>query len=438
MLNKLANIDSLSPKLHKDQRNRFRFILHWFNIISISFLVIWVVIGNFAAYQLEQPVLIARSDLVRQFPQSATNDSQLRRKEIQEKFNTIMSMSDDIRSDLSKYVEDSNITPSNSLQNYLATKSENLAVLRSYVLQSDIPIQEIFDLDILINKGTFDSLPRSFLGEFTWQRILIADAVNNYRLGKMQIAFDSLEVAWRLNQANRNQPILLSQLVANICDSIQIQGLRKIAIVPPIWQKRLVSFETSKSMLRSALKFETFALYGLIRNFPLRKGGSEKDGKSMSLFNRFLHPFVQPYYTLSAVDTWQVAMRDLDLGFNQDPCMPISYEDMPKLSSWNILGLVGSSSSNFQVYKLTKRQIDMELMQKILKLREVASQTGKFPQTIAGIDSSVICKNLRYVYQPSADGESMTISLSNQNRPEWLAEREGDIPLSYTTKLRKL
>ncbi|PZO40582.1 MAG: hypothetical protein DCF19_11850 [Pseudanabaena frigida] len=436
MFNKLANIYSSSPKPYKEKRNGIHSILYWFNVISVGFLVIWVVIGNIVAYQLEQPILLARSELVHQFQKNETNDSSLRRKAIKEKFSAIANMSDVIRNDLSKYVDESAIAPSATLQKYLASQSENLAALRAYVLQSDIPIQDSLDLDMLLNMGTFDSLP-SFLVEATWQRILIADAINNYRLGNTQASFDSLEVAWRLNQATRSQPILISQLVAIICDRIQLQGIQKIDRVPTVWQKRLISFAKSKSLFIATLKLEIFSRYGLIRNFPLRKGGSALEEKSASLFSRLLQPFVQPYFTLSAVDVWQVAMRELELRFNQDPCIPVSYEDTPQISSWNILGILASSPS-YQIYKLTRRQIDMELTQKILRLREVSSQTGKFPQTLTGIDSSVVCKNLRYVYQPTPNGDAMIISLSKQNRPEWLVERIGDIPLSYSTKLQKL
>lgn len=436
MFNKLANIYRFSPKLYKEKRNRIYLVLHWFNIISVSFLMIWVVIGNVSAYHLEQPVLLARSELVRQLQKSETGDSSLRRRELKEKFSKIINISDSILSDLSKYVDESTITPSSNLQNYFTSQSENLAALRAYVLQSDVPIQESLDLDRMLNMGTFDSLP-SFLIEATWQRVLIADAINNYRLGKNRDAFDSLEVAWRLNQATRSQPILISQLVAIICDKIQLQGIRKINLVPPVWQNRLLSFESNKLLFMATLKLQIFAHYGIIRNFPLRKGGSDQEEKSASFLNLVLQPFVQPYFTISAVDKWQVEMRELEMRFHQDPCIQVSYEDIPQISSWNILGFVGASSSS-QLYKLTRRQIDMELTQKILKLREVSSQTGKFPQTLTGIDSSVVCKNLRYVYQPSPNGDAMTISLSKQNRPEWLVERTGDIPLSYSTKLQKL
>lgn len=131
-------------------------------------------------------------------------------------------------------------------------------------------------------------------------------------------------------------------------------------------------------------------------------------------------------------------MRELELIFNQDPCAVTPFMDISQISSWNILGFISESTHYFQVTKLFRRQIDMELTQKILRLREVASQTGKFPQTLSEIDSSVICKNLHYVYQPAPDGKMMTISVSPRNRPEWLVKREGDLPLTYTTKLQNL
>ena len=434
MPNKPANIDSSFPKLHKDKRNRFRFILHWFNIISVSFLMIWVVIGNLVAYQLEQPVLIAKNDLVGQFPRIEMTASGLKLKELIIKLGTT-TMPATVRNDLSSYVQDSTTTPSNSLQNYLSAQSQNIKLIRSLLLKNVMPQWESFDLNMLLNEGAFD--PRSFLEAPNLHRILIADEIIHYRTKESPAAFDSLEAAWKLNQSIREMPTLISQLVAIISDKIQLRWLRKIDLVPPIWQMRLLSPDIKKHFFM-ALKFEAFMKYGRLRNFPLRKGGSERDEKSSSILSRILQPFVQPYFTLSAVNKWQVEMRELELIFNQDPCAAIPFTDISQISSWNILGVISESRNYVQATKLFRRQIDMELTQKILRLREVASQTGKFPQTLSEIDSSVICKNLHYVYQPAPDGKMMTISVSPQNRPEWLVEREGNIPLTYTTKLQNL
>jgi len=432
MPNKPVNIDSSFLKLHKDKRNRFRFILHWFNIISVSFLVIWVVIGNLVAYQLEQPVLIAKNELVRQFPRIEMTASGLKLKELIVKLGTT-TMPANVGNDLSSYVENSTTTPSNSLQTYLSAQSQNITLIRALLLKNVMPQWESFDLNMLLNESPFDQ--RSFLEATNLQGLLIADAIIHYRAKETQTAFDSLEAAWKLNQSIREMPTFISQLVAIISDRIQLRGLRKINLVPPVWQVRLLSPDIKKHFF-AALKFEAFMKYRLLRNFPLRKGGSERDEKSSSILSRILQPFVQPYFTLYAVDIWQVEMRELELIFNQDPCAAIPFMDTSQISSWNILGVISESRNYVQAPKLFRRQIDMELTEKILRLREVASQTGKFPQTLLEIDSSVVCKNLQYVYQPSPDGKMMTISVSPQNRPEWLVEREGDIPLTFTTKLQ--
>jgi hypothetical protein len=452
MPNKLANIDSPSPKLHKDKRNRFRFILHWFNIISISFLVIWVVIGNFVAFQLEQPVLVAKAELVRQFPKIETNASALKLEELRAKLGINMLVKtqnrndelyvpteasqkefSQIRADLWRYLEDSTSSvPSKPLQEYLSTHSADLAAIRAHIIKNDIPQWETLDINMELGKSAMDT--ESFLGATYLHHLLIADAINNSRFGNSQVAIDSLESSWRLNQSMKERPSMLSQLVANIIIGVQARGLRKLDLASPIWQKRLVSFDQSKSQL-TAVKFDIFMQYGIRRNFPLRKGGSEQEEQSSSLLSRILQPFVQPYFTLSAVDLWQTHMRYLELEFSLDPCES-KPESLSQMSSWNILGALTPPFSYRE--RQFRRQIDMEVTQKILRLREVASQLGKFPQTLSGIDSSEICKNIRYIYQPSTDGGAMTISLSKQNLPEWLVEREGDIPLSYTTKLRKL
>jgi len=443
-----------ASKPQKTKRNIFRFILHWFNIISISFLVIWVVVGNLVAFQLEQSVLVTKDELVRQFPTTETNNSAHKLEQLRAKLGIPMLVKvqdeksnldiateasqkefDQVRGDLSWEYDNSTSEPSKSLQQYLSVHSEDIAAIRTHLLKSDIPRWEAFDLDATINYHSgIES--KTYHGLYVLQQILIVDATNNSRLGRYQPMIDSLEAFWRLNQYLSESHDFLPQLYSMINYGALVRGLRKIEISSPVWQRRLVSSYTNK-MFVTSLKFENFKNYGLIRNFPLRKGGSEMEESSSSFLSRILQIFTQPYFTLSAVDLWQTKMRNLEIIFSQDPCKTIPDETLSQVSSWNTLGAIGGSIS-IHSRKQTRRQIDMELTQKILRLREVASQVGKFPPTLIEIESSVICKNLRYVYQPSPDGDVMTISVSPQNRPDWLVERKGDIPLSYSTKSQKL
>jgi len=70
-----------------------------------------------------------------------------------------------------------------------------------------------------------------------------------------------------------------------------------------------------------------------------------------------------------------------------------------------------------------------------LQVKELAAQTGNWPISVPEIESSKVCSSLRWNYRVSEDGSEMRISLLESTRPEWLQQKEGDLPLIHRSKL---
>jgi hypothetical protein len=130
-------------------------------------------------------------------------------------------------------------------------------------------------------------------------------------------------------------------------------------------------------------------------------------------------------------------MQNINDSLSWDIC-----QDNPQISTnyyhfswWNLpsnFALPISWGSPRRAYRVL---LDWDLTQKIMNLREIAHQTGGFPKSLPTKGSSPICKNFRYVYQASPQGDKMTISL--ENIPAWLNEDKNGLPLTYTAHFKK-
>jgi hypothetical protein len=103
---------------------------------------------------------------------------------------------------------------------------------------------------------------------------------------------------------------------------------------------------------------------------------------------------------------------------------------------WNIFtGDITKSLIENGWFGLAKRDIAWELSQKIQQVKELALRSDRPPETIPGIERSLICPELAWKYQKTSDG-SMSISL--ENPPDWLNSKQGDLPIKYSFKMEDL
>jgi hypothetical protein len=76
--------------------------------------------------------------------------------------------------------------------------------------------------------------------------------------------------------------------------------------------------------------------------------------------------------------------------------------------------------------------LNLELTQKVLQVKEIAAKNGSFPQSLKPMDSS-ICPGVKWVYEVSPDGKTMSINLSPLFG--WISQ-EQKWPFTYSQKIK--
>lgn len=318
------------------------------------------------------------------------------------------------------------------LRRYLNQYSPNLANLRTSLLTQELPQWELYDLRQALDPSF--PLP-AFLSLLNLHHLLLLDALEQDRLGRPQVALDSLEASWKLNQSIASRPDLLSKLVNLISNRYQYGVLRRMDRLPPEWRKRLVEMEGRSAFLTS-LQLEALTSLLIMQAYPSRgvMDGSGSSGFNTSPLARVLQPFQQPYFTLSSIDLWQVSWQTHQQLANQDFCqidlMQATRQARSRIALWNPAGRFPAAAFITQWYKLQKREIHWELTQHVLAAKSAALQQKRWPTSLPGSVNSKVCQPLRWRYQVSADGQTMTIAA--ENLPVWATEdRNTPKPLPY-------
>jgi hypothetical protein len=451
--------DSLTQK-KKFKPNRLNRLINFLNITATSLLLVWVIVGNLIASQVEKPLLQAKAEMISRFPKIETNISAIKTEELsaklglsrvvprKEKRNSYSVAKVDseefekIRSELVNYLDSYSIKsgdlinpPSKLIQSYLSRKSSQIASIRSHLINSIFPRWETISLSEIFNSTFFQSYPSTESSMIqSLSTILLVEALNNVRLGKNQLAIDTIEAQDKLNQfLILYTPDYLPLIISTISFRQQIKILRAIDRVTTELQQRKIpdyrQYFFANNQIRNLVIAEIF------RSLPLTKGGIYKNAESLPWLNRILLPFQRPYWVFAAIDTWERRTKELTELFNHDICQP--HPHIPanySLSWWNLSGNIELQKpiGPGRAYRVL---LDWDLTQKIMNLREIAYQTGGFPKSLPTKGFSPICKNFRYVYQASPQGDKMTISL--ENIPAWLNEDKNGLPLTYTDHFKK-
>ena len=83
----------------------------------------------------------------------------------------------------------------------------------------------------------------------------MAEKLSLSEISRYLNALTTLEAAWRLNSAIRDDPVLITQLIAIAVTRLHAGVLRKLEDVPEIWQTRLRELDYRTSFL-DAMRLE--------------------------------------------------------------------------------------------------------------------------------------------------------------------------------------
>ncbi|MGK7927497.1 MAG: hypothetical protein AB4290_20020 [Spirulina sp.] len=445
-------------------------ILRWSILGCAGLLIIWIVGGNWWASQSAKAIKEAIAERQERYPHQEANDSALQLHALTARLGLLPLVSDrssstgaylstqapfvpseeehqawrDIRSELDIYLskqllqpDETIAPPPESLQRYLQNKIGDLETIQNYILNHESP-QWSRDMTLWLEGNPQARVP-TFGGLFQLQKIFALLMLEQERLGNTEAVFKILEASWKLNDLFDEQYSLLPSVSEIIVRRYQMGSVRKLDRLPSNWQKRFLERDLRQSMLET-LETEYIYSVSLISNY------SSVSDETITAYYPYplktilyLDLISKPYFTFSAIDTWQSSLDTFSKAEQHNICFEENY-DVSEPARWNIPGLIYTPSLFGQFRKAQVSMLNVELTQKILKVKELALQQGKWPQSVPDLESE-ICPGATWIYQVTDDGQ-MSLSLSQTT--EYLRQRqkkeEGNrkiffdiLPLEYKT-----
>lgn len=456
--------------------------LRWFVPSVIGLLAIWMIGGNFLASQQEKEIEQDFDEFVKRFPNTKANDSALKLRALMAKLGIhgdgtsefaidaytmshpdfAVSESDlqafeAIREELEEYLDaqlskpNDNIAPiPNNLSQYLKENAENIKDIRQHILNHEVPQWERNINPI--KHGDIGFYFPSYSNLFELQMVMTLDILNKKNSGQLKDAEEMLEVAWKINKSLHQDYYIGTQFTALSTANYTTGVIRKIEYLPVEWKHRLLEYDYDES-LTTSLEGGFLMGFKFVQNLHLYSGKYLWREPNW-LFALFKIPIWMPYYRFYAIDTYKREKQLLEKYHHYNICLherfflqrlaaiysPEIYGNKPWWQSVNLSSSINPSTSIIllffidQSYKTKRYMLDLELTQKILQVKELAAKAGKWPQSVPNMESK-ICPGVKWVYQVSPDGTTMSIYLNEQ--PEWLTEsieNNSALPLTYSTQ----
>jgi len=402
-----------------------------------------------------------KADFLKNYPKVENNSTAIKFQElVAQKFGTLIRATkedkgkifpsptaqkswNEIQAPLRTYINTLIQTPTNevtkipsNLHNYLKDNADNLAELRRLILNSE-PIRWSVDLT-WIDQGDMTIPLPSYLGLVNLQNILLLDILEKSRLGQTKEMLESLEVSFKINESLSNDPTIIGQLVSLIIAKNQAGFLRKLDKVPSEWQQRLLQHDYRQSILPT-LYGESYLGFAFLIKTKSPHFYQELFEDDLAVFNtsvksvgfeQWSESLRQNYLILFAINNiesqhkiYQQLPQENVCTFNQDAFLKQLgiQKDLDWVASWMSQWVKGG-----------RGMLNLELTQKVLEVKEIAAKNGSFPPSLKPMYSS-ICPGVKWVYEVSPDGQTMSINLSPQF--PWISQ-EQKLPFTYRQKIK--
>jgi hypothetical protein len=293
-------------------------------------------------------------------------------------------------------------SPPAELAGFLDQHGEAIAAIRQQLNENDAPVWER-DIEI-----PYAAPIPNLLGHLDLQRLLLADALASGGRGDDRRALDDLNASWQLNRALRDDPILITQLIAITVTRLQIGTLRQLGQVPPNWVERLAEHNFRQSLL-SSLRFEAWAW-------------TQVDHAAMvqpALGQRVVYSLGRPYVRYCLADASEDYRQRLDnLARSRTWCdvdlAALEADLHVPASRWNLLGDLVVPNLSGAVDRLRRLELDIELTAKIIEIEtDRRANSGVWPGAVPASERSTVCPDDRWVYEIGPGGE-MAIGFSRE------------------------
>lgn len=286
-------------------------------------------------------------------------------------------------------------------------------------------------------------IPPNFLPLMQLQKILLAAALVRDWRGDHRGGERLLVASWKLNESLRKRPEWIAQFIAVEVLRMQDIVIRKMAVDPVVWRKRLTEHDYRASlatahqaetyMTMRAVKTNIYADPAYIAQMRVLNVGPRGGSPGFGERPRWRVLLTTPirWFDLPAlmegsrqmilagqkapIDERADLREAYDRGFSKWSYIPEAELPRQDLSSW--------------FTRLDRALAETELTEKVLIARGArAGNGGRWPRSIAGFESSQI-KNGRWIYETSPRGVSIRFS----REVRWPSTIMGDsAPLRYT------
>jgi hypothetical protein len=287
------------------------------------------------------------------------------------------------------------LPPPEQLIGFLGEEEENLAAIRRHLLEGELPRWELW-----LDPRYTTPFP-NLLGHIDLQKLMIAEALVKNGRGEGAVALAALEASWRLNSAIRDDPYLITQLVAIAVTRLQVGALRQMEEVPAHWQERLVEHDFRGSFFMAML-LESW-LWTQIE-------GSEIFETWLGRMERLAWTFTRPYADYCFADlsddfrrrlltlaesgaTCDYHLSDSDAGLD----IPVPF--------WNVMGDLVKPNLLGTLDRLARLELDLELTGRVLALESAIWDES--------VEQSSACPRDNWLYEAGPDG-SMSIRFSRE------------------------
>lgn len=255
----------------------------------------------------------------------------------------------------------------------------------------------------------------NLLGHIDMHKLFIADVLVNVYSGDDDRAVAGLEASWRLNQALRNDPILITQLVWIAGTRMQAGALRHFEHVDPVWRERLAEREFRASFLE-AMRYE---------GWHWTQIGAPAAAMSYSRFTfsspwkRAVEIVAKPYVRWCLADTSEKFRRRLEnlttVEVFCDEDLAGRHADMNiPIPRWNLFGEQIVPSIAHAVDRVARLELDLEMTAKLLEADAARrANGGRWPLSLPGIEESSACPADRWIYNVAPEG-AMTLAFSRE------------------------
>ncbi|MFY9824790.1 MAG: hypothetical protein WAM82_25655 [Thermoanaerobaculia bacterium] len=241
----------------------------------------------------------------------------------------------------------------------------------------------------------FEARIPNYLGLLTLQKVLLLEAREQLQAGREAQAAEVLETSWQLNEAMAdNNPVLITQLMAQAVIRLQQPVLRSFPKAPAGWPARLLHLDRRSRTLR-ALRCESFSAY-LTSTFERSIRDARWGSRPQTLLRWLLWDYARRFSAMAET----LPQRDLRT-FNPDA---FDREQRATIPRWQIIAY--TLLPNFGEFwpRSARIELEAELTALVLEERERLAAGGP-PRSTDRRPSRV--QGLSWIYEDLPDGTTL-------------------------------